>query len=127
MTRKERVLAIAPRLAAAAQTGTWDHNNYYTDQSLNADQFSYQGTTDNTVSGWNARAQVGTDTQSDPLFVSVDNADYRLLPTSPLHRAGVAIGGCKDFRGRVCPPDSPSVGAYQSTSGDPAATRSARN
>lgn len=64
----------------------------------------------------------GSDLTSNPLLLS----DGRTQATSPLRRAGTAYGSCRDARGRVCwsPPD---IGAYQSTSGDPAATRAVRN
>lgn len=59
---------------------------------------------------------------TDPLVTS----DYKLQPTSPLKRTGTQHPYCRDARGRPCwsPPD---IGAYQSTSGDPAATRAVRN
>lgn len=59
---------------------------------------------------------------TDPLVTST----YRLLPSSPLKRTGTQHAYCADARGRVCPPSAPNSGAYQSTSGDPAATRTAR-
>ena len=48
------------------------------------------------------------------------------MGNSTARRAGSAWADCRDFRGRPCwaPPD---IGAYQSTSGDPAATRAVRN
>lgn len=111
-------------LVAASQTGTFDRNDYYTDQALHSDQWSYQGTPDNGLVGWNARAQVGTDVQLNPMFVSP--TDFRLDPSSGLRRSGIwATNGCKDARGRPCfmPPD---IGAYQASSGDPAGLRTAR-
>ena len=61
---------------------------------------------------------------SDPLLRSM--TDFRVQLSSPARRAGIS-GVCLDVRGRACPPDAPHLGAYQATSGDPAATRSARN
>lgn len=51
--------------------------------------------------------------------------DYKPQGNSPLRRAGTTYAGCADARGRPCwsPPD---IGAYQSSSGDPAATRAVR-
>ena len=60
---------------------------------------------------------------TDPLLTN----EYHPTSVSPLRRAGVVAGPCADARGRVCPPDRPNIGAYQSTSGDPAATRAVRN
>lgn len=60
---------------------------------------------------------------TDPLVTST----YRLLPSSPLKRTGTQHAYCADARGRVCPPSAPNSGAYQSTSGDPAAPRAVRN
>lgn len=111
-------------LVAASQAGTFDRNDYYTDQALNSDQWRYQGTPDATLNGWNARAQVGTEVQLNPMFLSP--SDFRLDPSSGLRRGGIwATNGCKDARGRPCfmPPD---IGAYQSSSGDPALTRQVR-
>lgn len=50
-------------------------------------------------------------------------SDLRLPPASTLRRTGTSSVICREARGRACYPDSPDIGAYQSTSGDPAATR----
>lgn len=57
----------------------------------------------------------------NPLLVT----DYKTQGNSTARRAGSAWADCKDARGRVCwsPPD---IGAYQSTSGDPANARAVR-
>lgn len=53
-------------------------------------------------------------------------SDYKTIGASTARRAGRDWAGCMDLRGRPCwsPPD---IGAYQSSSGDPAATRAVRN
>ena len=66
----------------------------------------------------------GTDIVSDPLLIS--STDLRTTATSTARRAGISGYLCKDVRGRACYPDRPDIGAYQSTSGDPAAARTAR-
>lgn len=55
---------------------------------------------------------------SDPLLTR----EFLLQSTSPARRAGIPHADCLDVRGRPCwnPPD---IGAYQATSGDPAAPR----
>jgi hypothetical protein len=64
---------------------------------------------------------------TDPLVISrVAPFNLKSQPTSPLRRAGKATGLCRELRGRVCYPDRPDIGAYQSTSGDLAAPRTAR-
>lgn len=65
---------------------------------------------------------------TDPLFLNPTAAspDFRTGPSSPVRRAGSSGVLCLDVRGRTCPPDRPNIGAYQSTSGDPAAPRAVR-
>jgi hypothetical protein len=109
---------------AASQTGTFDNNDYWTTQPLNSDQWSYQSVNDNTLNGWNGRAQVGNDLFANPYFPYPD--DYQLGESSVLRRAGMwSTNGCFDFRGRPCfvPPD---IGAFQTSSGDLYGTRSTR-
>lgn len=57
---------------------------------------------------------------------SATRGDHRTKAGSPARRAGVSGYTCMDVRGRPCYPDSPDIGAYQATSGDPANTRTAR-
>lgn len=67
---------------------------------------------------------------TSPAYVWADRtaaAGYRLTPGSALTNASTPRGPCADARGRACPSDRPNIGAYQSTSGDPAATRATRN
>lgn len=65
------------------------------------------------------------DVNTDPAFLNVGGADFRLSLGSPLVGAGLPYWPCADVRGRLCnsPPD---IGAYQATSGDPAAARAVR-
>lgn len=107
----------------ASQVATFDRSNYHSVPTLTS-PWSYQGTTYTTVGLWNAAATVGDETNNNPLFVA--ESDYRLRAYSTLRRAGKwTTIGCKDFRGRPCyqPID---VGAYQTSSGDPAGTRLTR-
>ena len=107
----------------ASQVATFDRSNYHSVPTLTS-PWSYQGTTYATVGLWNAAATVGDETNNNPLFVA--ESDYRLRAYSTLRRAGKwTTIGCKDFRGRPCyqPID---VGAYQTSSGDPAGTRLTR-
>lgn len=72
---------------------------------------------------WESTAgESGSVINTDPLLT----ADYKTKATSPLRGTGTAFADCIDARARPCwsPPD---IGAYQSTSGDPAATRAVRN
>lgn len=67
---------------------------------------------------------------TSPTYVGTDRtlaAGYRLTPGSALTNASTPRGPCADARGRVCPSGSRNIGAYQATSGDPAATRAVRN
>ena len=58
---------------------------------------------------------------TNPLFINA--ADYRLQGVSPARRTGISGQLCIDVRGRACYPDTPDIGAYQATSGDPAGPR----
>lgn len=109
-----------------SQVAHFDHNNDFSLVTLTT-PWSYQGTTYATATLWNAAATVGDDTNVDPVFVDPAN-DYRLAPTSTLRGAGLnwdTLSKCADVRGRRCfiPFD---VGGYQTSGGDPAATRTAR-
>lgn len=64
-----------------------------------------------------------TDIIGDPQYLSSAHADYRLKGTSPAGRSGAMGGTCIDFRGRVCRPIRPNIGAYQYIRGDPSTTR----
>jgi hypothetical protein len=113
----------------ASQAASFDANDYYSRVSL-TNPWSYQGASDPDVATWNARATVGTDVSFDPLFsndaVSMTSiADLRLQKTSTARRAGVNWGGkCIDYRGRPCWL-VPDLGAYQHSSGDIPASRTA--
>lgn len=54
------------------------------------------------------------------------NGDARLGGASPAKNAGIVTGLCVDIRGYACRPDRHNMGAYQTGSGDQAATRAAR-
>ena len=87
----------------------------------------YKATGKTTVAGFQSACSgdvCSGNVASDPLRMS--ETDLRLQTISPGYRAGVGTA-CLDYRGRVCPPDAPNIGAYQSTSGDPAAPRAVRN
>lgn len=107
-----------------SQVANFDGNAYFSDVALTT-PWSYQGTTQTTIGGWNGIATVATDLNVDPIFLS--NYDFRLRPTSTLNGAGTWWGPtCKDVRGRRCflPVD---IGAYQRSSGDEVGTaRTAR-
>ena len=106
----------------ASQVASFHASNYYSVPTLTT-PWGYHASTFATVDLWNAIGEVGTETVSDPAFVSLVSPDYRLSRTSPLHRAGQFWGvRCLDMRGRACW-DRPSVGAYYSSWGDPGVTR----
>lgn len=118
-------------LADAASTGTHLANNILhggSGQDMNI-------TAGGAISGdtnmfFNSDSTVGAGTYSGAHDLVVDpllTADFKLSITSTARRAGLATGACRDARDRVCPPDAPHIGAYQSSSGDPAATRAVRN
>lgn len=97
---------------SAGSTPTDDHNLFY-------------GITGNNLLVSAAPASLGTGSvTNDPLFVGA--SDYRVRSSSPSRQAGAPFGLCSDTRMRPCP-ELPNIGAYQSTSGDPAATRAVRN
>jgi len=109
----------------ASQVASFDSSDYYSVPTLTT-PWSYQGTTYATLNLWNAAAPVGTELSVDPQFVSVSLGDYRVRGNSPLQHTGKPWGlRCLDYRGRQCW-DKPDVGAYYSSSGDPAPTRALR-
>lgn len=108
----------------ASQVATFDANDYYSVPTLTT-PWRYQGSATAAIATWNANATVGTDLTVDPLFVGA--TDYRLRASSSLIYAGANGLPCLDHRGRACYLLNPNIGAYQSSSGDPAATRAVRN
>lgn len=58
-------------------------------------------------------------------FVDESAGDYRLIGESVGKRAGLPTASCRDVRGRPCWL-IPDIGAYQSSSGDPAKARTPR-
>lgn len=87
-----------------------------------------------TVSGSNVAAGTGSLLATNPLFRSSTYADAEgynlhgaaLRSTSPARRTGFQTVYCADVRERVCPSNSLNIGAYQTGSGDAAATRAVR-
>lgn len=74
-----------------------------------------------------AAARETTGLNATPLLVDVANGDYRLQPTSTLKRAGTR--GNAAFKSYTQGPalNPPDIGAYQSTGGAVAATRTVRS
>lgn len=69
----------------------------------------------------------GSLTPTNPVTASGQlTPDNKLILGSTGRRAAKVGPYCIDVRGRACPSDAPNIGAYQSTSGDPAAPRTAR-
>lgn len=99
-----------------------NQNRSFAQLNQAATHYRYNSGTD--LDSFNTAVTTGTGNvlNTDPLLT----ADYKTMGSSPLRRAGTVHADCRDARGRPCwlPPD---IGAYQSTSGDPAATRAVRN
>lgn len=118
-------------VALSVQSGAGVGNNVFRGNLIydsgQSNTVYYKGTGKTTVSGFQSACSgdvCSGNLSPDPLTMS--EADVRLKTTSPGYRAGVETA-CLDYRGRACHPDRPNIGAYQPTSGDPAATRAARN
>lgn len=118
-------------VALSVQSGAGVGNNEFRGNliydSSQTNTVYYKATGKTTVAGFQAACSgdvCSGNLSSDPLLMS--ETDVRLRTTSPGYRAGVGTA-CLDYRGRACPSDRPNIGAYQSTSGDPAATRAVRN
>lgn len=108
----------------ASQVASFDTNDYFSLPTL-TNPWSYQGSTYANLSLWNAASTVGTELSVNPYFFADNN--YRLSSSSTLRRAGVwPTNECRDMRGRPCWAPQPDLGAYQSSSGDPALPRTAR-
>lgn len=98
------------------------NNNLYASDSATA--FEWNGTK-SAFTAWKSNSsQDAASLQTNPLFVSATN--YRLRATSPARNVGLVTGLCTDVRGRACRPDRRNMGAYETGSGDQAATRAAR-
>lgn len=87
-------------------------------------------TTFTTLATWNAVAAVGTDLDSDPGFVvptATTAEGFKLSSGSALRRVGkdLNIGNVQDAGNRAFL-HPPSIGAWEATSGDAAAARTAR-
>lgn len=109
-----------------SQTATFVKNNYYSAGPAGfTSPWSYQSSTYTTFATWQA-ARETTGTNVDPIMVNVLAGDYRLHATSTLRHSGAPWGvRAVDYRGRQCW-DRPDIGAYYSSSGDPAPARTAR-
>jgi hypothetical protein len=102
------------------------NNNIYSTDG--ATSFEWNGTK-SAFAAWKTNSsQDAASYQVDPSFLN-DETDFRLKSASSGRSTGACwFGGvaAKDVRSRPfnCPPD---IGSYQSSSGDPAATRAVRN
>jgi len=120
-TSTGQVLGIVSGVTYSGNGNFLGSNNY--DQYIG--NISCGGSTYFTVAAYQAACvQESASSAADPLFLST--TDYRLSAASTARRAGISGYLCKDVRGRACYPDTPDIGAYQATSGDQAATRTAR-
>lgn len=89
---------------------TFEHNHYYSEVTLAANPWSYQGSTDATVAAWNARATVGTDFSSRPWL----KPDGMPKATSPLLNAGQYLSAqCANILTGLFCKSTPDIGAYQ--------------
>ncbi len=112
-------------VANDTSTASFASNDYYSANGVAANAWSYQGVASNTLGAWQG-AQEATAMSADPKFYNFSGGDYRVSPLSSLHRAGTyAHAWDVDFRGRPFWVN-PTIGAYESTSGDRAATRTRR-
>lgn len=114
-------------IESAASVGNQEFKNNIIYSSTTSNTVFYKGTGLTTVSGFQSACSgdvCSGNLSSDPLLNST--TDFRLQLSSPAVRAGV-MGVCRDVRDRACSSTAPNIGAYQSTSGDPAATRAVRN
>lgn len=94
----------------ASQVANFERNHYYSLVTLSANPWSYQGSSDSTVSAWNTRATVGTDFNANPRIKS----DWTPLPNSPLIQAGQYLTApCANIvTGYFCK-IVPDIGAFQ--------------
>jgi len=74
-----------------------------------------------TLATWNALTGVGTDLNSDPLFVSTSTPDFRLRSGSRAINAGVSVGLSSDYAGNTVPylGGNVDIGAYEYQYGNP--------
>lgn len=119
---------IALYIGNAASVGNQTFKNNYIYSMGQTSTVYYKATGAATVALFQSACSGDTcagNSAADPKILSA--TDARTQGDSPLRRAGLFWGAlCGDVRGRPCwlPPD---IGAYQSTGGDPAATRAVRN
>ena len=63
---------------------------------------------------WNALTGVGTDLNSDPLFIDATNGNFRLPVGSPCKDTGVSVGLTQDYQGKSVPAGAGvDIGAYE--------------
>ncbi len=77
--------------------------------------YFWNATGGNNLATWNALTGVGTDLNSDPLFVSA--SDFHLQASSPCINAGVDVGLTTDYDG-VTISGLPDIGAYEYVADD---------
>jgi hypothetical protein len=114
----------------SSATATFVESNNVFHSSTESEFGKYVSTLYSTLTGWQTATSGGVSDQVLAESPFVSDTDRRLGGSSALRRAGTCITGVgtcayQDFRGRPAwvPPD---IGAYQHSSGDPAATRTAR-
>jgi hypothetical protein len=78
--------------------------------------YFWNATGGNNLATWNGLTGVGTDLNSDPLFVSA--SDFHLQAGSPAINAGFSLGFTTDFEGNTIKGE-PDIGAYESNSSVP--------
>lgn len=99
-----------------------DSNLYYPD---GAAMFDWDGVISTLADFKTNSGKDGASLAADPQVIN--SSDFRTSVSSPARMAGSDGFICADARGRACYPDRRDIGAYQSTSGDPAAPRAVRN
>lgn len=96
----------------ASNTATFASNLYFSDFSLPANPFTYQGTSYASVALW-AAAQEATAVSGDPKFVDAANDNFRLQATSAARGAGSVASGVTTDKAGVAFASPPSIGAYE--------------
>jgi parallel beta-helix repeat protein len=94
-------------------TLTITNNCWY---ALATNWYFWNATGGATLATWNALTGVGTDINSDPLFVSTATPDFHLQSSSPCRNAGVNVGLMEDYEGSFVEAP-PEIGVYEYESG----------
>jgi len=86
--------------------------------------YSWGGTVGNSLSTWNALTGVGTDLNSDPLFVNPTSHIFAIQSTSPAIDKGMGVGLKVDYVGYPITPSLglPDIGAYEYQGSPPASS-----